>query len=53
MEEQFVVFLSVWSDSGTDLQDSISKEKIMEMAYLCKICAVGSVCRYHAGYDGQ
>lgn len=23
-------FLSVWSDSGTDLQDSISKEKIME-----------------------
>lgn len=40
-------------DSGTDLQDSISKEKIMEMAYLCKICAAGSVCRYHAGYDGQ
>ena len=46
-------FLPVWSDSGTDLQDSISKEKIMEMAYLCKICAAGSVCRYHAGYDGQ
>ena len=42
-------FLPVWSDSGTDLQDSISKEKIMEMAYLCKICAAGSVCRYHAG----
>ena len=46
-------FLPVWSDSGTALQDSISKEKIMEMAYLCKICAAGSVCRYHAGYDGQ
>ena len=29
------------------------KKKIMEMAYLCKICAAGSVCRYHAGYDGQ
>ena len=23
--------------------------KIMELAYLCKICAAGSVCRYHAG----
>lgn len=25
------------------------QRKIMEMAYLCKICVDGSVCRYHAG----
>ena len=29
------------------------KRKIVEMDYLCKICAAGSVCHYYAGYNGQ